>query len=153
MTVNLCWRFDCFAFPFGVEVGGDFVFRSSPRVPSSEVDVSVYIPFFYFYIFYIQQPPFIPNHDGRLKWSAGTRFHPFLSSLNRVDRMKPNCGLLRFAGEVRLRAPATYWVWLSHLNVPAVLLTQSGDSFTHHSCFCFTTVESSEQHFQLCLCF
>lgn len=107
MTVTLCWRFDCFAFPFGVEVGGDFVFRSSPRVPSSEVDVSVYIPFFYFYIFYIQQPPFIPNHDGRLKWSAGTRFHPFLSSLNRVDRMKPNCGLLRFAGEVRLQAPGS----------------------------------------------
>lgn len=130
-------------------MGGDCV-SLFPQVPSSEVDASVYIPFFYFYIFYTQQPLFIPSQHGRLKWSAGTGFNPFLSFLNRVDRMKPNCGLLRFAGEVRHRAPTTYWVWPSHLNVPAVLLMQPGGLLDTMQLFYFSAVEGSERFQRLC---
>lgn len=84
--------------------GGGVCVLSLP-VPSSEVDVAVYIPFFYFYIFFTITPfpqhiaPWTPRWTTKL--NNGSPFHPYLS-LNRVDRMKSNCGFLRFAGEVRL---------------------------------------------------
>lgn len=55
------------------------------------------------------------RQDGRLTRRTTPRFHPFI--LIWVDRMKSNCGVLRFAGEVRLRATTTCWISVSHLNV------------------------------------
>lgn len=96
---------DSSALRFCLDVGGAWLTSLFPQVPSSEVDASVYIPFFYFSIF-LQRPPFpkTKHHgrkDGRLNQPTGPRFYPYLS-LNWVDRMKSNCGFLRFAGEVRL---------------------------------------------------
>lgn len=97
---------------------------SLPPSPTSEVDRPVYIPSFIFVYFFFTIPSPQHSRQWRPRWTTKSKnwspIPPLDSSLIRVDRMTSNCGFLRFAGEVRLAAPATCWIWVSHLNVMVV---------------------------------
>lgn len=131
------------------EVGGVWL-SLFPLVPSSEVDVSVYIPFFYFSIFFTATP--FPQHLGPWtpRWTTKTKngspISPLYLSSYWVDRMKSNCGFLRFAGEVRFRATTTCWFSVSHLNL--ISYSQRSCRLKHApTSFCMTWPETN------CWCF
>lgn len=103
------------------ECGRDLWYVTLPSSPPliGSRRLRLYSVIFFFYIFH--NDPFSPKSqhhgrkDGRLNQTTGPRFHPCLS-VNWVDRMKSNCGCLRFAGEVRLEATASCWTSICPYN-------------------------------------
>lgn len=93
-----------------------------PLVPAAEVDISVYIPFFYFSGFF-----FFPHHPAPRKPGWTTKqsnvspIYPVVGIY--VGRMKSSCGFLRFAGEVRLGAATTCWSLVHHVDVSSLRLS------------------------------
>lgn len=110
---NTWYKFGCWSQSDNQVGGGLLTAVTPPLHPTAEVDRPSIFRFFFFFTIFLFPHQTAPWKPWTIKQMNAFPIYPFVGIS--VDRMNSSCGFLRFAGEVRLGAPATCWISIDYV--------------------------------------